>query len=258
MNNTQIVETTQYNDLLAYSKKLILSFSIVVFIFSGCTNQPQPFNPNKKGMIFIKGNPYMIPYNVKYLKQPLNKEEVTLYKQYKLNCKQNDIFWFQPKQFKNHFTLYKIMINNDKFKNLKIIDNIKFHKSKNQYSKNENEKILYILNNFIKISKNDNITFGELRNNKKIFDFLNKEEKKSWLENIIKFGYSGCASIMSDKEYHYFVGNQRQQAQFQHENDIQSQKSSDKSLDRLNDTINSMTPKTYNINHSGSINLYHY
>ena len=73
----------------------------------------------------------------------------------------------------------------------------------------------------------------------------------------------GCAKPMSSTEYDFYSKQENQNRQFkqqqslqnqklQAEQNIESKKSLDKSLDRLNNTINSMTPKTHNIN------VYHY
>ena len=69
--------------------------------------------------------------------------------------------------------------------------------------------------------------------------------KKAMLNNLRASKLIGCVSQMSDQEFKYKTGIEKQNNQFQHEQNIQSQKSLDKTLDRI-------TPKTHNIN------IYHY
>ena len=62
-----------------------------------------------------------------------------------------------------------------------------------------------------------------------------------WLAESQKMGLAGCVSPMSDREFFYRTGQQRQNKRFQHEQNIESKK-------RLNDTMNTIMPKTNNVN----------
>jgi len=67
--------------------------------------------------------------------------------------------------------------------------------------------------------------------------------QKDWF-NYWKYGFKnllvGCTSPMTDKEFYYYTGKERQTRQLQHEQNIQAQKN-------LNESLNNL-PKTYNVN----------
>jgi len=71
----------------------------------------------------------------------------------------------------------------------------------------------------------------------------NLKTSEDWF-NYWKYGFEnrlvGCSSPMTDKEFYYYTGRERQDRQLQHEQNIQAQKN-------LNESLNTL-PKTYNIN----------
>ena len=240
-------------------KKIFFSISIIGVIFSGCTNQPQ-FNPNKKIIKFVNGKPYSVPQGSISTRKSFSRNDEIIFNLYGIeNCKENAIAWFKTDplkmKFKSTFKFILNLVESHKYDNATISDLIQLlDKYKNNLNPKESK---FIIDTILQMS-NKNTTMKEISQNRHIINFLAIGGLISAYSNSFH-NYNGtCIDPMSKQEYGFQLGNQRQEAQFQHENDIQSQKSIDKSLDRLNDTINSMTPKTYNINHSGSINLYHY
>jgi len=70
----------------------------------------------------------------------------------------------------------------------------------------------------------------------------------AWVLLMKKENKAGCVSPLSDREYEYYTNRESQTRQYEHAQRIQSQQNFNESLNRLNDTINTITPKTYNLN----------
>jgi len=239
--------------------KLII-LSIIVLLFTSCGKQnPKPFNQNNTGLVFIQGKPYKIPYGVLYQKTTVTNKEAFLFQDQQIrNCTTNHILWY--KKFNSKAVKIPSMIlstiMNKNGENMTITEAIKETKL-NTINKQVKRQVIIIFNK-LSLMTSDNTTFKQLKNNRQVVGYLSDSNEIANFIYQMKKGLAGCILPISDKEYNYYVWNERQQAKFKHESNIQSQKSLDKSLDRLNDTVNSMTPKTHNINHSGSINLYNY
>ena len=73
-------------------------------------------------------------------------------------------------------------------------------------------------------------------------DNLIHKNYSKWLANAQKKGLAGCASPLSDREYEYYTGRERQTKQHKHEQNIQQQKNTNESLERLNDSYNATKP----------------
>jgi len=84
------------------------------------------------------------------------------------------------------------------------------------------------------------------------FNKLERNKSTEDLNWLLREGIIGCTSPMSDKEFQYYSTKEQQRRQFQHAQSIQNQKSWDKSMDQINKSLDSMTPKNYNVN------VYHY
>ena len=71
------------------SKFIIIAISIFLF---GCTPQPS-FNPNIKGIEFIKGRPYIIPNKVTFGKPLTKKSAYSMKKESRGECREGDVWW---------------------------------------------------------------------------------------------------------------------------------------------------------------------
>ena len=62
-----------------------------LLVFSGCV-EPD-FNANNKMMVFVEGEPYMVPRNANHMSKAMNTEDVKEINKMGLNCKKGDILW---------------------------------------------------------------------------------------------------------------------------------------------------------------------
>jgi hypothetical protein len=220
------------------------------FGLSGCANQSQPFNPNIKKIIFNNGIPYNIPRATHYSIVPISKTVESLFVNiYDINlCHNNDLYWWkQGKKDK------KMNVNKSAFSLLYAIltKDIKNHGNDlfKSYKYNSKVKSLPDYNIFISSFRNinDNTTLYEIANNKKLLDYIYRNFQVLGRADSIKSGVAGCVSPMSQQEYQYYTNKELQNRQFQHDRNIQNKKSLDRSMDRMQNQLNNMTPQQHNV-----------
>ena len=117
--------------------KVVTGIGLAVLL-SGCVQPQVPYNPANKGIVFLDGKPYRVPYGTKYV----------LLKNNPKICKKGEVLWIEENLFKS--------------------------------------KELY-----------------ENRSDQYWIDFIKKEHQK---------GRIGCEKPLTDKEYHYYLNQQNQQA----------------------------------------------
>ena len=69
---------------------LVLSMGSLL-VFSGCV-EPD-FNANNRMMVFVEGEPYIVPKNANHMLKAMNAEDVKEMNNMGLNCKKGDILW---------------------------------------------------------------------------------------------------------------------------------------------------------------------
>lgn len=69
---------------------IVLSIGSLL-VFSGCVEPG--FNANNKMMVFVEGEPYMVPRNANHMLKAMNTEDVKELNKMGLNCKKSDVLW---------------------------------------------------------------------------------------------------------------------------------------------------------------------
>ena len=79
-------------------KKIGLGIVLAVAMI-GCAQPQAPFkfNPNNKGIAFVDGKPYRVPYGTQYAKANNKFVKKT---GYKIGCKRNSVWWIEDNLFK--------------------------------------------------------------------------------------------------------------------------------------------------------------
>jgi len=79
--------------------KIISVGLILAVVMVGCAQPQAPykFNPNNKGIVFVDGKPYRVPYGSQYIK--VNNTFVKKLG-YKIGCKRNSVWWIEENLFK--------------------------------------------------------------------------------------------------------------------------------------------------------------
>ena len=62
-----------------------------LLVFSGCVEPG--FNSNNKMMVFVEGQPYLVPKNANHMSKAMNTEDVKEMNKMGLHCKKDDILW---------------------------------------------------------------------------------------------------------------------------------------------------------------------
>jgi len=255
-------------------KNLILLLSLIgILFFSGCQNQPRPFNPNSKTIHFENGKAYHVPVgsNIKYLSKFNNKDIFELYEQ--SNCYKS-IFWYRPGKLKlNYISSFGVVKNiltkkgkkrlafpyysskTNETKRLSVISRtledyrkylVSIDSDEIQIKEKEIKFINTYLSKYYPLGTTLDVTLAMLSNDKQLMDMIETGMVLSGIADLANKRIGKCIQPMSNKEYQYYSNKEKQNRQFQHEKNIQGQKSLDKSLDRLNNQLNQTNQQNYN------------
>ncbi len=226
--------------------KVILTSIVGTLLLASCTNQPQPFNRNIKTIVFLNGKAFHIPQGADYKLSTVNMNDVTLFKALGIStCNEGDLFWksdlkniIVPGNGSAHIMIGRA-IQNKKYDHITFAD-MKVDIQRKSDRPKDSKVLLDNLSNMV----SDETTFSEMRDNKEVVSYLWHGGMVSFYSLGIKKGIAGCVSEMSNNEFQYYSNKSNLDTQLRSDQNIQNQKSLDKSLDRLNNN----TPKTYNVN----------
>ncbi|MEA3433268.1 MAG: hypothetical protein U9R13_01665 [Campylobacterota bacterium] len=76
--------------------KLILASGLVSLVLVGCASDQPSFDPNKKGIVVIAGNVYIVPLEASHSLEPFKSDTdkgVIKGRQAGLDCRKGDIVW---------------------------------------------------------------------------------------------------------------------------------------------------------------------
>jgi hypothetical protein len=160
--------------------KLLMGIGLTILV-SGCVQPKVPFDPNNKGIAFVDGTPYRVPYGATYMKTkntPTNTQNVI-----KKICRPNDVLWKRTmtKEIQNEIESEIEKYKKSAFKYLMSKYNVK------------SEKEL------------DNIPMTPEAKK----DLTKIEDGLTVL--LMRKGYFGCSKPLSNKEYQYYLNQQNQQ-----------------------------------------------